>query len=230
MPKQPAGLVDCANRPPMPPVASTTWLVGSARGLLPRAASTPAMRPSCTSRRRAATPSSTVIEGQARTAATMARMISRPVASPAACTMRRRPCAASRPSFNVPAASRSNIAPSATRRAMASGASSRIRLVADGSQSPSPAASVSATCSAAASSGPTEAATPPCAQALDASSPSGAGERTTHGAGARASAVVSPARPAPTMTGWSARCESALTRWPACARPRDERRPPRTGR
>ncbi len=48
---------------------------------------------SSTIRLRASTPSSRVIDGQRRTAAIRARMISRPVPSPVACTIRLRPCA-----------------------------------------------------------------------------------------------------------------------------------------
>ena len=47
---------------------------------------------------------------------------------------------------------------------------------------------------------PTAAAMPPCAQTLDAPSPSGAAASTVTGSGASFSAVKSPASPAPMMT------------------------------
>src|SRR6202012_5764332 len=71
--------------------------------------------------------------------------------------------------------------------------------------SPSPAASVSARCSSDESSGAIAAAGPPCAQALAQLTPSAALVMTTTGAGASSSAAISPASPAPMMTGRPAR-------------------------
>ena len=67
-PVEPAGLVVCWNNPPTPPVAITTRLVGSSNVPEDAAARTPATAPSCNSSRRASTPSSTVMQGVARTA------------------------------------------------------------------------------------------------------------------------------------------------------------------
>ena len=83
-PNDPRGFVVWRNNPPMPPVASTTRLVGSSTGPVADAASTPLTVPSTTISRRASKPSSTVIEGVCRTAAASARMISLPVPSPVA--------------------------------------------------------------------------------------------------------------------------------------------------
>jgi hypothetical protein len=65
---------------------------------------------------------------------------------------------------------------------------------------PAPAARVSARCFSTESPGDIAAAMPPCAQAEDAPSPSGAAEISVTGRGASFSAQNSPARPPPTMT------------------------------
>src|SRR5690242_12636237 len=65
---------------------------------------------------------------------------------------------------------------------------------------PPPAAIVSAACASGLSPTATAAAMPPCAQALDAPSPSGAAVITVTGRGASFSAQNNPARPPPTMT------------------------------
>ena len=204
-PHAPTGLVVWRNRPPTPPVAITTREAGRRTGFPSRWASTPQTRLSATSRRRAATPSSTVTEGVAATATARARTISRPVPSPRAWTMRRRLCAASRPSCNLPAASRSKRTPWRASTRITSGPASTMRRAAAGSHRPAPAARVSASCSSVSSSSPTAAAIPPCAQALEDNAPSGPAVSRVTGCGARCSAVSMPARPAPTITtgfGW----------------------------
>ncbi len=208
----------------MPPVAITTWLVAQVAGH--------AGRPRA--RRRRARPRQQAAgvhafqhgdRGQARTAATTARMISRPVASPLAWTMRRRPCAASRPSA---ARRRRPVEAGAERderrRSRRAGADDA-RATA-GSHSPSPAASVSARCSAGLSSGPTAAATPPCAQALDASSPSGARRQHQHGLRRQLQRRHQPGE-AGADDDRAATAAAALIGPPASARPRGARGRPR---
>src|SRR5262245_14485774 len=188
----------------MPPVAITTRELASRSGPALVCANTPASLPSAMIRRRAWTPSSTVIDGVCRTVAISARMISRPVPSPPACTMRRRPCAASRPSLNRPSAERSKATPQRARSSTAPGAAAVMRSTIEASHNPAPAAMVSAACRAGSSSAPTAAAMPPCAQALAAPKASGALASTMTGSGTRCRAVSSPASPAPTMMGWPA--------------------------
>ena len=77
-------------------------------------------------RRRAAIPSRSVIEGVCAHPRDHARMISRPLLSPPAWTMRRREWAASRPSSRRPSASRSKGAPSRVSFSIAAGAAARI--------------------------------------------------------------------------------------------------------
>ena len=172
-PKQPAGLVLSRNNPPMPPVASTTRPVSIASGPSAVAASTPLMALSSTIRPRASTPSSRVIDGQRRS-----------------CDQRTHDLAAGTVTGGVHdavAAVRGfqTEPPSAIRAAVEGnakpcqmfdrgGAASTIRPATASSQSPAPAAIVSARCRAGASSSPMAAASPPCANRLDASAPSGA--------------------------------------------------------
>ena len=156
---------------------------------------------SSTRSRRASKPSRIVIDGAAHAAATSARINSRPAPSPPTWAMRERLCAASKPSAKPPSAMRSKRTPSRASFAIASGAARAKRSTIAASQSPSPAAIVSKACSAGLSSAPSAAAIPPCAQSVEPSAPSGTFERTTTGRGASSSAVISPATPAPTMTG-----------------------------
>ena len=143
--------------------------------------------PRCPRRRAAAPrcPSSTSIEGVARTAAISARMTSRPAPSPPAWTMRRRQWAASRPSAKPP-----------SPRAVETDAESRELLDRRG-RGRGEAARRSRRRRArrrrrscrrhgapAMSSWPSAAAMPPCAQSVEPSAPSGAFEITTTGRGA----------------------------------------------
>ena len=127
------------------------------------------LSPHCLRRSGAArwSPRITVIEGVSQTLRARARMMSRPVASPPAWTIRRRECAASRPSAMLPLgiAIESHAEPHqlfdrGRRRGEDRGGDG---LVAK----PSPAVSVSARCSEASSSGPRLAAMPPWASTLD---------------------------------------------------------------
>ncbi len=79
-----------------------------------------------------------------RTAATSARVISRPVLSPPAWTIRWRLCAASRPTRKRPAPVRSNGTPRRTSSSIAAGPPAMICSTTGCTQRPSPAASVSA--------------------------------------------------------------------------------------
>ncbi len=99
--------------------------------------------------------------------------------------MRLRLCAASSPRRNEPSALRSKLTPKRTRSSIAAGPARTMRSTEARSQRPSPAASVSAICKAGSSSGPTAAATPPCARMLDVSAPSRALLSRTTGSGAR---------------------------------------------
>ena len=94
---------------------------------------------------------------------------------------------------------------------MAAGAAAAMRAATAGSLSPSPAARVSAACSAGSSSSPTAAATPPCAQAEAAPWASGVLASRITGCGASRSAVMSPARPPPMMTGAPASSERIVS-------------------
>ena len=178
-----------------------------------------------------------MIDGQRRTAAISARMISRPVPSPVACTIRLRPCAASRPSRQPPSGRRSKATPSLARCSTAAGAAWTMRLATASSQRPAPAASVSARCRAGSSSPPIAAASPPCAHRLEASAPSGAFDNSSTGSGAICSAVINPAAPPPMMTGRLLSAEISVLIAPASFRrnagpaPRSpDRSSPRAGR
>src|SRR6185312_9851896 len=206
-PCAPSGLVVWRKRPPRPPVAMTTRSVWSASVPAGPAASTPMIRPSFMMSRRASTSSSTVIDGVRRTAATSARMISLPLRSPPAWMMRCRLCAASIPKKG-PSSSPSKRTPCRISASIAPAADAVMRSTTRGSPSPSPAASVSTACSAGVSSLASAAAMPPWARPLAMPVPSGDLASTVTGSGARWSAVISPARPAPITTGWPARCEA----------------------
>lgn len=204
----------------MPPVASTTFDVGRMAAPFAVAQSRPATFSPSIRIRRVSKPSRTVITGVFITASISAAMIAAPDPSPSAWTMRRRLWAASSPSDSWPAAFRSKRTPARSSAAIAAGASAMMQAVVTGSQSPSPAASVSARCSAALSSAPMLAAMPPCAQALDVSAPRAARVTITEGSGANVSAVISPARPLPTITVRPARCSRTSVISPASSRRR----------
>ena len=82
---------------------------------------------------------------------------------------------------------------------MRSGASRTIASATASSTSPAPAAIVSRACASGVSPSATAAAMPPCAQALDAPSPSGAAVMMVTGRGASFSAQNRPASPPPMM-------------------------------
>ena len=110
--------------------------------------------------------SRTSTRSSAWTAATSARSISAPVASPPACTTRDSewpPSRASARAAVAPSPVRSNTAPSAISSRTRSGPSVTSTRTASGSQSPAPAASVSERWSSAESGASSAAATPPCA-------------------------------------------------------------------
>ena len=198
-PRASRGLVVTRNRPPVPPVAST---VSRARTVpLPRGprTSAPAITPSCSSSATARTPSSRVMCSARRTALAKARMIDRPARSPATRTTRGFECAASCDRERLPSVSRSKGTPSASRSSIRAAASWASNAAISGSTKPAPAAIVSAACRATLSPRPSGAATPPCAQALATACPSGAGDSTMQGRGAKRSASDNPASPAPMM-------------------------------
>ena len=216
-PKQPAGLVLSRNNPPCRQLRSRRGGLDEQCAALARR-STPVIALSSTMSPRASVPSSSVIDGHARTAAISARKISRPVPSPVACTIRFLLCAASSPSRQPPSGRRSKPTPSRARCSTAAGAAWTIRLAISPSQRPAPAAMVSATCRAGSSSSPIAAASPPCAHRLEASAPSGAFDNSTTGSGARCSAVISPAAPPPMMMARPARVEKSAVILPASFR------------
>ena len=131
------------------------------------------------------------------------RPISRPVASRAWST-RLTLCAPSRPSENAPSAPRSNAAPQSASSATRAGPSSTSTRTASGRHRPSPAAIVSAPCSAGESSRPTAAAMPPWAYpVLLSSGRSALVSTSTDPAAASETAARRPATPLP-MTRKSA--------------------------
>ena len=144
----------------------------------------PATAPSSTRMRRAAKPSSTLIEGVMRTACDIARTISRPEPSPPAWTMRggcarlrgRAGCGPWHRGRRRRRSARDPRSPAAPRR--------RMRSTAKASQSPSPAREVSATCSSASSSAPRPRRCRPVPGRSRFPVPSGALLRSTTGRGA----------------------------------------------
>ena len=123
LPSASTGLLVRANRPPMPPVASTTARPCT-RPRRPSAStnSTPQTRSSCSSRPSTSTPMRRRTWPLVRAAAISAAITFAPLASPPACTMRGQSCPPSSPSCNRPSASRSNITPCCCNHATASAA------------------------------------------------------------------------------------------------------------
>ena len=215
------GLVVEVNTWPMPPVASTT-----AR---PSAAPTPSRDPSpmtCrltpqagpgrpsgsgapVSTSRTSACSITSMPGSSRTAsraATSAREISAPVASPPACTIRSAWWPPSRVSSTSPSAPVSKCAPSAIRSWIRAGPSVTSARTASSSHRPAPATSVSCRCASGLSVSASAAATPPCAHSVEPLDSTVLVTSSTRGTRRRRrSAVVRPAMPEPTtMTSASA--------------------------
>ena len=200
----------------MPPVASTT--AGACTAPTPSCWPSPitcrvrpAARPSAVSSRSSdiacsitsmPVPSSAPAPAAA-SASRSALEISAPVASPPACTIRRRRCPPSLVSASTPPASESNLAPSAISRLTASGPSVTRARTASTSQIPAPAVSVSRRCCSGESPGPSAAAMPPCAQRVEPSSSSDLVTSSTLAPGSAACAfraAVTPATPEPTTT------------------------------
>ena len=145
------------------------------------------------------------ISGARPTASMSARWISAPVASPPAWAMRSRWWPPSRVRESSPAGSRSNCAPRAISSCTAAGPSVTSARTASGSQAPAPATSVSSSCSAGVSSGPSAAAMPPWAHRVEpAARRSLVTTRTLPPSGPSSSfsrrAAVSPAMPEPMTT------------------------------
>ena len=92
---------------------------------------------------------------------------------------------------------RSNGVPTSTNSKTCSLAAAVTNAAISASTIPSPAITVSFACASGVSCSSIAAATPPCAQALDASKPSGFGDKIVTGLGARLNAAYKPARPAP---------------------------------
>ena len=171
------GLVVDEKTWPSPPVASTTARarIAPTPSSLPSPSTCrvmPQARPSGRRRSRSSTRacSTSRIHGSRRTAACRARCTSAPVASPPACTIRSARCPPSRVSISEPSGLRSNSAPIRISSRIRVGPSSTSTRTAAGSQSPTPAISVSKACASGVSSGSSTAAMPPCAHRVEPSS------------------------------------------------------------
>lgn len=217
----------CRYSPPIPPVASRTVSVRSS--IVPSGVptSTPATRPASVRTSSAGEWSHSDTESRRRAAATTVSSSSAPVRSPCAWTIRLRLWAPSNPSRRRPSSPRSNSAPCAESHAIASGAAAVMARTTSGSHRPAPAARVSSAWSAGSSSGPTAAAMPPCAQPVDVPVLTAPALSTTQGSGLSSIAAVSPASPAPMMTGQPASMTRVTSPPP---RPASARRPAAPGR
>ena len=206
-PVETAGFVVCENTWPSPPEASTTARQRTAptpsRWPSPMTCSViPATPPSAASSRSTASACSTTsTSGAAWIAATSARWISAPVASPPACAIRSRWWPPSRVSESSPSGEWSKLAPRAISSRTASGPSLTSTRTASGSQAPAPATRVSRWWSPGVSPGPRAAAMPPCAHCVDpAESTSLVTTRTLSTWCRSRRAAVRPAMPVPTTT------------------------------
>src|SRR5665213_2642107 len=126
--------------------------------------------------------------------------IAAPAPSPFTCTMRGREWSASRLTASEPSPLRSKGAPYPTRSSMRAGAHLATRSTMAGSHRPAPATIVSWAWDCQLSPGATEAAMPPCAQALEPDRPGRVPASTMLGMGASFRAVNSPAMPAPKIS------------------------------
>ena len=108
------------------------------------------------------------------------RMISRPVASPPAWTMRRREWAASRPRRELPSPSRSKRTPRRANRSIAAGAAATIAAETPRRKARRRPRAYRPDAAKRRRRRPMLAAMPPCASTLEASKPSGALVRSTH--------------------------------------------------
>ena len=141
------------------------------------------------------------MSGAAWMAATSARWISAPVASPPACAIRSRWWPPSRVSDSTPSGEWSKLAPSAISSRTASGPSLTSTRTAAGLQAPAPATRVSCSCWSGLSPGPSAAAIPPWAHWVEpAESTSLVTTRTLPTWCRSRSATVRPAMPEPTTT------------------------------
>ncbi len=211
-PVETGGFVVAAKTWPNPPVASTTALACTAPTPSccpsPRTCRViPAARPSAVRSRSSASACSITRSPPPAvacvSAASRAREISAPVASPPACAIRRRRCPPSLVRASGPAGSRSNSAPVAISRRTASGPSVTSARTAAVSQTPAPAVSVSARCCSGESPGPSAAAMPPCAHRVEPSSSTDLVTSRMRASGRLRridSTAVTPATPEPTTT------------------------------
>ena len=212
-PVDPVGLVVALYSCPSPPVARTTD--GAWTAPMPRRSAT--STPVTASVREAASCSNRSAAWLVRMSSVFAawssaRCTSAPVASPPACTMRRRECPPSRLSAQPPAAALSNCAPSLTNSVTARKPSATMDVTASGSQSPAPAARVSATCASTESSvsGSTTA-IPPWAWCVAVESglrPALLSTTTRRPARCAASAAAKPPTPVPMTTTSALSCQA----------------------